>query len=61
MLTLPVTSCAPAILPSGEGLCLALRPMVEAHALALQAADVPDAALITGARLVAGLDAGCGV
>ena len=56
--TLPLLSCAP-VIPSEAGLCLALGSLVEAHALALQAQDVPDAALITGARLVAGVDAGC--
>ena len=52
-------ACAP--VPASEaGLCLALGSLVEAHAMALQAPDVPDAVLITGARLVAGVDAGCG-
>ena len=51
-------ACAP-VQVSEAGLCLALGSLVEAHALALQAQDVPDAALITGARLVAGVDAGC--
>ena len=58
--TLPLLACAPVIPTSEAGLCLALGSLVDAHALALQAQDVPDAALITGARLVAGVDAGCG-
>ena len=59
IVTLPLLACAPEPV-SEAGLCLALGSLVEAHALALQAQDVPDAVLITGARLVAGVDAGCG-
>lgn len=59
LIVLPLLiSCAP-VIPSEGGLCLALGSLVDAHALALQAQDVPDAVLITGARLVAGVDAGC--
>ena len=63
--TLPLLACAPVTLPpslegpSGRALCLALAPLVDTHAAALQADDVPDAVLISGARLVAGIDGGC--
>ncbi len=54
-------SCAPVTLPpSGDGLCLALAPLVDTLAAALQGQGVPDAVLISGARVVAGVDAGCG-
>ena len=45
--------------PSGKALCLALAPLVDTHAAALQADDVSDKVLISGARLVAGIDGGC--
>ena len=51
-------SCA-TTLPTGEGLCLALAPLVDTHAQALLADGVPEAALISGARLVKGFDVGC--
>ena len=59
------TACAPVTLPaslegpSGKALCLALAPLVDTHAAALQGAGTPDAVVISGARLVAGIDAGC--
>ena len=60
MTVLPLLlACGPGV-PSEAGLCMALRSLVEAHAMALQTQDVPDAVLITGARLVAGVEGGCG-
>ena len=62
----PLLACTPVTLPtslegpSGSALCLALAPLADSHAAALQGAGVPDKVLITGARLVAGLDKGCG-
>ena len=41
-----------------EGACRALDPLATAHAAAL-AAEGSDAAVTTGARLIAGLDASC--
>ena len=61
----PLLACTPVTLstslegPSGAALCLALAPLADSHAAALQGAGVPDAVLISGARLVAGLEAGC--
>ena len=51
-------TCAP-VSVSAPGLCAALRPLEAAHADALQGDGVPDAVLISGARLIAGIDAGC--
>lgn len=53
-----LTACAPAT-RSPDGLCIALRPLIEAQAEALQAIGVPEATLVTGARVVAAVDAGC--
>lgn len=52
-----LTSCASV---SGEGLCAALRPLENAHADQLQGQGVPDPVIVSGARLIAGIDAGCG-
>ena len=46
--------------PSGSALCLALAPLADAHSAALQGQAVSDAVLISGARLIAGIDGGCG-
>ena len=46
--------------PSGVGLCLGLPPLADNLADALVApVAVPDAVKIAGARLIAGIDAGC--
>lgn len=44
---------------SGSALCDALLPLADAHAAALLA-DGGDRSVVTGAELLAGLDAGCG-
>lgn len=59
LLTLPVISCAAGTQPSEAGLCLALPPLVDQLATDLQGKGVPDAVLISGARVVAASDAGC--
>lgn len=58
LLTLPEISCVAGTPPS-EGLCLALPPLVDQLATDLQGKGVPDAVLISGARVVAASDAGC--
>ena len=57
MLTLPVLGCVNA--PSDSALCDGTESARAAHAEAL-ASEASDAAVITGARLIALLDAGCG-
>jgi hypothetical protein len=57
MLTLPVLGCVNA--PSDNALCDGTQSARAAHAEAL-ASEASDAAVITGARLIALLDAGCG-
>jgi hypothetical protein len=57
IVTAPLTAC---VSVNGDGLCAALRPLEATHADALQGPGVPDAVLISGAKLVAGIDAGCG-
>lgn len=54
--TAPLTACATV---SPEGLCAALRPLEAAHADTLQGPGVPDDVLVSGARLIAGVDHGC--
>lgn len=44
---------------SDRGLCDGLAPLANAHASALLA-DGGDQSVVTGERLLAGLDAGCG-
>lgn len=58
--TLLLQACVATTGTSGDGLCVALGPLTAAHSEALQGAGVPEPVLITGARLVAGIDAGCG-
>lgn len=61
LLTIPLCcaiSCAPVIPASGDGLCDGTRAARADHAAAL--ADSPDdRAVITGARLIRLIDAGC--
>lgn len=58
-LMLLLSACA-TVRPSGEGLCLALAPLADSHVSALLGPDVPGPVIVTGERLIAGLDAGCG-
>lgn len=55
---LSLSACAGAPPVSERGLCDGLAPLGRAHAEALLA-DGGDASVLTGARLLAGLDAGC--
>ncbi len=57
MLTLP--GCGSQNAPSDNALCDGTQSARAAHAEAL-ASEASDAAVITGARLIALLDAGCG-
>jgi len=57
MLTLPVHGCVSA--PSDSALCDGTEAARAAHAEALMD-EASDAAVITGARLIGLLDAGCG-
>lgn len=54
-----LAACA-TVKTSGEGLCLALAPLADAHVAALLGPGVPGPVIVTGERLVTGLDAGCG-
>jgi len=51
-------SCAPAIQTSGDALCGGSRAARAEHAAAL-AASPDDRAVVTGARLISLIDAGC--
>lgn len=59
LVALSLSACAGAPPASDRGLCAGLEPLGRAHAEALLA-DGGDASVVTGARLLAGLDAGCG-
>ncbi len=63
ILLLPVmlwlTACAATSGPDGlTGMCAALAPLGASHAAAL-VADGGDQSVVTGERLLAGIDAGC--
>lgn len=42
---------------TNEGAHIALVPLADAHAASLQKYDLPDEVLVTGARLICGVDA----
>ena len=57
MLTLPVTGCVSAV--SGDAICAGTKEARTEHAAAL-ADDGGPLSLVTGARLIRLIDAGCG-
>jgi len=59
MIAAGCSATEPAVRPSGEAICSGLDPLARAHARALAVSD-DEAAIETGARLLRGLDAGCG-
>lgn len=60
LVTLSLAGCAADhIAGSRSGLCDGLEPLAVRHAAAL-VADGGDRSVVTGAALLAGLDAGCG-
>ena len=61
ILTLLALLCVTGCLASPEpsGLCAGLQPVEDAHAQALLA-DGGDRSVVTGNRLLAAIDAGCG-
>ena len=59
ILLLCATGCAPGGGPSEAGLCDGLDAATRDHAAAL-AEDGGDRSVVTGARLIRALDAGCG-
>jgi hypothetical protein len=58
MLMLPVLGCG--IAANDSAICAGLRDDLTAHAAAL-AVDGGDRSVVTGQRLIARIDAGCGV
>lgn len=58
MLALLVSGCVTAPRTSGDAICDGSRAARAAHAAALVASD-DDRVVVTGARLIAVLDAGC--
>lgn len=59
MLLASASLSACATTPNDAGLCAGLKPLASDHAKALLA-DGGDQSVVTGERLLAGLDAGCG-
>lgn len=53
-----LSACAASPAVSDRGLCAGLAPLARAHVEAL-VADGGDASVVTGARLLAALEAGC--
>jgi hypothetical protein len=60
ILTLPLLGAGCATAVSDAAICEGTAQALAQHAAALSAADVPDDAVLTGARLIAQIDAGCG-
>jgi len=60
MLTLPVVSCGIAR-TSDRGVCDGTKRFVDTHADALLDSKTPDKVVISGASLIAAIDAACGV
>lgn len=60
MLMLPVTSCGIAKV-NDRAVCDGTKRYVDRHADSLLGRGVPDSVVITGASLIAAIDAACGV
>lgn len=59
LVTLSLTACGGLSAPDGRsGVCAGLRPLSDAHAAALLE-DGGDRSVVTGERLLAGVEAGC--
>jgi hypothetical protein len=60
MIALPLLAAGCTTAVSDAAICQGTAQALAQHAAALSAADVPDGAVLTGARLIAKIDAGCG-